>query len=260
MTTIFADAPDGQNAIVTSQVLLATLSGGTRTATVTPPVNTETLIVLASNASTSSPLEVLGNTSAVQYPGVLVPSRLGLSQIQVYYFEICPAIDASYVVAWTTAPSSSWSIISDAGIRAPVDPSLALAISQQGKGVNEYGFPVFGSDNGTATPIEVDANGRLIPLVPTSSSGLVVATTAGVTLEAAPGTGHNYLFGVDVEGLTAVDVLTLSTVATGTFAILTAPLNATATLDLEGFATAQLVTATTSIDTANVVLRFAPGP
>ena len=48
-------------------------------------------------------------------------------------------------------------------------------------------------------PLEVDGNGRLIPLVPTESTGFIVVDNEAEVI-AAPASGAYYLFGWDVQG------------------------------------------------------------
>jgi hypothetical protein len=146
------------------------------------------------------------------------------------------------------------------GNQTTIDQNLKNVIAALGAVIPADAALVGLSDGTDIRAASSDVNGRQVPLVPNLSSGVKVATTVGVTAVAAPGAGHNYLFGIDVEGLTAADILTVSTVAQGTIAIISGPLNTTNSIQLNGFAVNQLVTITTSIDTANVVVRYAAGP
>jgi hypothetical protein len=260
--TIF-DAPDGQNAVVNAQLLLASVAANTASVTVALNPNITTVAVFGGSAAIpyTDFLECLGVTTGNRYPGsTRFTGGLGIAANVSRFFTVSPALDSEVTIEWVSAPTAPWFVVGMTGVNMVDVPALAASLGANGGTTPGLGLLVMGTDGTDARPLATDVNGRQIPLVPTKSSGVISATTGGVTVLAAPSSGENYLFGVDVQGVTAADVLTLSSVAKGEFAFLTAPLTTIATLDLKGFAVSDAVTATTSVDTANVVLRYASGP
>jgi hypothetical protein len=255
------DAPDGQNATVDAQVLLASESSSTTTVTVTLPPNVSTLAVFTTPHSVgiTNTLKCEGVDTLTIYPGSLRYPAPGLGGNFTRYFAVSPANDSSVTLTWSLAPGQAWAVVGMNASQFVDIPALSSLVQNPTAGSPPPGLVVYGANGANTAPILTDNFGRQVILGPSLSTGIVVATTGGVTLLGVPTLGHNFLWGLDVVGITAASIVTVSGTSDGVIALVEAPLGVVNHISLDGFAVADALSVATSIDTASVVLRYAPG-
>lgn len=117
------DTPDNQRGVVSAQLKLATVAGGTTTATVTVPPNTETLIVIGDPPGVGALASCRGVTTGIYYLGTTISNPTLASADVITFFDVTSVIDQQVTIAWDTAPASTWYVYSDAGVHLAVDPS-----------------------------------------------------------------------------------------------------------------------------------------
>lgn len=126
MANANVDTPDNQRGTVNAQLLLATVPAATLTATVTPPINTETLVVVLPISAPATFVSVEGTTSLVTYPGARVRLSRYTGGNATYYIDVSTALDTSFRVSLNTAPGGVWQVYSDAGVHIVVDPTKSI--------------------------------------------------------------------------------------------------------------------------------------
>lgn len=253
------DTPDWQNSVVSAQVLLATVPVHTLSAVVNLPPNVTTIMIL-SNAigPTTEPITCTGSTSGRRYPGVIRVTAAAVGGGGTAFFTVSPVVDATVTIAFNADPVTVWYVIGLNGLDIVDVPSLTSVVAPETNVKPAYGVMMGGSDGTDLRFMSTDVNGRQIPLVPTTASGVIVVGTAATTIIPAPGTGANYLFGVNLTNFNAQ----FCTVSANGLAVayLTAAANATVTDQLNGLRVTTAVTAIGSGVGCNMVIRYAPGP
>lgn len=253
--------PDWQRGIATPQKLLAAVAGGTGSVIVAVPPNAESLVVFAVGAPGLGTLSAYGEPSNIFYPIQESFSVHGGNSSGQYFINVSGQVDTEVLFGWSIAPGSTWYVYSDQAPHISFDPNVGQLVQERDSLLGLWGVLALGSDTVNQHVIETDSHGRLIPLVPTLTTGAVVMTTSPTQLVAAPASGAWYLFGVDFRNDSAARdtpslldstsaQLTLSGVAAG----------GSDHVDLKGYRTTgkvQIVGLTTS---AYVTLRYAPGP
>ena len=252
--------PDWQRGIVTAGKLLGAFPYSQTSAVVNIPPNAESLIVVVPGSVSPGTLSAVGVTTSMQYPGT---KRLGLgtfSTSSMFLFNVSSSLDAQITLSWSGFAEYDWWAYSDNASMIVDVPGVNALTQSAGYPQIDQGILSMGVEGQTAHVIEVDANGRQIPLVPTL--GKLVTVAAGTTqILAAPTSVHWYLFGIDVSitGGTTTPV-TLIDSAGNTIAYDDPPSGGEShSIDLQGFATLGSVSIVTTAG-ATVVLRYAPGP
>lgn len=256
-----SDAPDGQNAVVNAQVLLASVPAATLTAIVTLPANTTTLAVFVANILAAGINPICdGVTTGVGYPGVLRPVGPGGAGGGVWFFTVSPANDAQVEILWGVTPGVTWSIVAMSGVNTVDVPSLTNAIAKVNSSIPTNAVLIGGTNAGAIAPLLVDSGGRLVPLVPTIGNTIVL-TGGADTLAAAPSVLAWYLFGVDL--IIHTGAAGLAQVSVGGVGIADLQVGTTVNLsdhvDLKGFRATGAVTIQGNANMA-AALRYAPGP
>lgn len=178
------------------------MSGGTGSVAVTLPANTETLVILVPQAGYDATIEVLGMTTGHEYPSTVLP----VSAIEVAFFtgmaNVAPPADASVTVTLGSAPTVTWYIVADAGVRLVTELTVQSAMQASGASVPPDGIAVLGSDGTDARFLRTSQQGILYGVwsAPDTATGdhppnelqiaqVVPSGTGITTLVAAPGTG-----------------------------------------------------------------------
>lgn len=120
---IAADTPDYQRGVVNAQKLLAAPSA-TPSVIVSPPPNTESMILIADQPS--SPSDVvwcLGQTSSAYAPVYRLPASNGVNFNGAWIFDVSSVIDSSYEVYYGNGSHTQWYVYADAAARLVVDGS-----------------------------------------------------------------------------------------------------------------------------------------
>jgi len=197
--TINTGAPDWQSAIVNTQALLATVTGGGTTATVTLPPNTATLVVFTLSPINLDDITVTctGTTTGVTYPGSLRGPPPLIDTYYTRYFAVSPALDPQVTITFASAPYSTWYVVATTGIDTVDVPALSGLVAQGGATGNAYGLVVYGTDFATNTPFFTDALGRLMPF-PSAASGFLGGVSGPQALVAGTATNPLYVTGFDI--------------------------------------------------------------
>lgn len=260
MSQAFNDTPDGQYAVVGGQALIGEGVVGTPL-TVTIPVNCESLLIFVGEVEVPpNAVVVRGTTSGLYYPTTFLGFVNSSTETSIWAAMVTSVIDSEIDITCNGSSGAAFYVVSDSAARLVGDLVLSTASGTPGVNTPNTAVLVAGTDGVKIRALETDSNGRLVPLVPSQTTGIKTATTTSSVLLPFPHIVNNYIFGIDIEGVTAANIVTLSDSVLGVIAILSAPLGTVATYDLHGFATANEITMVTSANTANVVLRYAPGP
>ena len=260
MTNPNVGTPDWQRGLVTAGKLLATVPGGSDTTTVTIPANAATIVVALSSAISPLTIDVVGVTTGYVYPASLRYSTSGFGGGTSAICAVSSQLDSELTVTLSSAPANPWYVYAESGVGVVNIPEVQLTLAKAGDPVNPWGIETLGSDGTNSRIISTDSNGRQIPLVPSLSTGLV-SISGGVVILPAPASGHNYLFGYDVS-TAAGGVGSLVSVYNSAYVVSEIWNNVTSptTVDLQGYATALALSASSSDADTRITLRYAPGP
>lgn len=210
--------PDGQRGVVSAQKLVATVNSGVASVTVGIPANAESLILLSGGFQAGIVPTNAGTTTGASYPVSVYNSISSSSVYTAFVISVSQAADAQLSISFTGAPTSTWYVVADQGVRQVVDMALQLITAIPGRvapysgaivgGTDGLDYRQFltdttgrletlpGNDGTNQHALQTDTNGRVVPLVPTDS---VSVTATSAPLIAAPGSGALYLFGADCD-------------------------------------------------------------
>lgn len=182
---IAADTPDYQRGVVNAQKLLAAPSA-TPSVIVSPPPNTESMILIADQPSSpSDDVWCMGQTSAAYAPVYRLPASNGVNFNGAWIFDVSSVIDSSYEVYYGNGSHTQWYVYADAAARLVVDGSKLTDLHGQ-----QYVIPTVPSTL---------ANDH--PPVELSYASATVGN-GGVVL-AAPGAGNRYrIFAAQIGNFT----------------------------------------------------------
>lgn len=213
------DTPDYQRGIVSAQKLLATVTGGADTVTVTVPPNAETLIAIIPSAVYLTAYSCTGVTSGAEYPGVRLPPVKGGGSFSYVFFDISSAVDSQVDVYQGGGTASDWYVYVDAGVHITTDATIAQASEQGGESSPLIVIQVGGTDGTDLRAIRTDTNGQqfTVPVPPGTATGdhppvelstaYVYNGTGGNVLITAPGAGKRIrLFFVQLIAATSGSV------------------------------------------------------
>lgn len=199
MSGLFPDNPDFQNAIVTAQSLLASKLETDTSATFALPANCEMLLITLNRTTLGAGPKVTGATTGYTYPVWRYPFQNVDSISQTYVCAVQPAVDGTVTVSFLVAPGVTWTVASDAGIRAVLDPALVNALVSIGSSASAPGILEMLNFQGVIEAAACDNLGQqfVVPAAPGTLSGSAPgneiltasnpqSTSAG-TLVAAPG-------------------------------------------------------------------------
>lgn len=253
--------PDWQRGAVAANKLLATVPAGTEQVTITVPANAQLVGVILSSAVVPSVATATGVVTGNTYPGEIRSVGLSDDAFPLLVFMVSTQIDEQIIIdVGAPAATATWWVFSlttsELMVLAAIENLYQgnYATSTQ-RGINAMGF-----DGTLGKNISVDANGRTIPLVPTKGIDLAIVAGANALL-AAPASGGNYLFALDVINTSGVtNTLTLSDASGNTIGkVALAAADPSFTLELQGFRVTTAVSVN-AVAGADVVLRYAPGP
>lgn len=195
--------PDDTYGIVGASVLLAEFIPSHGDQTVTPPPNTQTLLLVTA-PSAATEFEVVGSDSGLEWEvyqlGQLGPSGTSTT----FVVPINTAVDRSYLIS---APGHVFQtfVVAEQGIRAVADCTLQSVLVAPGTTGIFSAMPVAGIDKGVkAYPLSVNAEGELftVSVPPTTvladqqTDEILYKTVDNVTgannVLAAPGAGKAY--------------------------------------------------------------------
>jgi len=252
--------PDWQRGSVNAGKLLATVAANTSSTSVDLTPNTRTLVIVVPSGTQPTAVDVQGRTTGTYYPGTVMVNAADATAGIIYAFTVSPETDQTVTVTCSPTPSSSWYVYANSGIQIVSIAEIRQVTAYDGQSGKNYGLVVMGFDGTYAQRIKTNANGNIVPLVPTV--GVDKAVLAGTTqLIAAPASGGNYIFAVDVidtsGGANTLSLVDGSGNTLGKVALATA--DPSYTIELQGFrvTTALSVVAVASAD---IVVRYAPGP
>ena len=114
-------SPDWQRGVYSAQKLLATVAGGTRTASVTVPPNAETIVVSIPGGAGAYRLSLQGQTSLTEYPGIQAIQQTNIPITPMWFFDVSQCLDPIVEVIFTIAPATTWYVYADAGIHLTAD-------------------------------------------------------------------------------------------------------------------------------------------
>lgn len=171
---IAIDTPDYQRGVVSAQKLLAAPSA-TSSVIVSPPPNTESMILIADQPS--SPSDVVwcvGQTSLAYAPVYRLPASNGVNFNGAWIFDVSSVIDSSYRVYYGNGSGTRWYVYADAAARLVVDGSKLTDLHGQ-----QYVIPTVPSTlAGDHPPVELQSFGGNF-----NANGNILA---------APGAGFRY--------------------------------------------------------------------
>lgn len=258
MSSQQVDAPDGQNAVVSSQTLLGTFPNSSLVETVALPPNTETLLLFSVAGINMNVASVVGVTTGNAYSFSQLPTQSGYVQSGIYVVSVSPAADGSVVITWTGSGLGDWYVVADAGIRQVFDQAIAGALGAAGAGAPLSAVVVAGLASGDVAPLSVDGFGHIIPIVPNATVVVTLGASFGAVLNALGAGQHYYLFGYDVDATVAGKVRLIDSV--NDISRCTVPVSSTGTVQLNGYETSGAVQANASAGTPTLLLRYAIGP
>lgn len=152
-------------------------------------------------------------------------------------------------------------LVDSSGHALTIDQNIKLVVAATGAAIPADAVLIGGSDGTDLRALAADSTGHLIPQGPNATTGLFGVTTSSQTLLAAPGSGNNYLYGLDFSntgtGANKIEV------KIGGVDIAWSEPAATAGYDhvhLAGYKTNSAVTVIGSVTGGAVVLRYAAGP
>lgn len=220
--------PDGQRGVVSAQKVIGTFKTTDSVGTVGVPPNCETIIIAFASGHKELVSSVAGGTTGILYPLIPYTAPDSNGMANAWLAAVDPSADDQVTVELTEAPGFAWYVTSDQFPRMVVDSQVGLAVIANGRVGNGVGLTVMGNDSGgTSRLIRTDTNGRLaagdpnvpggvIPEVPTAGAEANGISTFPHTLIAAPGSGANYLFGLELGvGTTTAAWVVLVDDATG---------------------------------------------
>ena len=264
MSSSNTGTPDWQRGVNSAQRLLNTVGGGSQLQQVAVPPNAQTIIVLASATPGLGTFEAAGVTTSFLYPVSQSIFKPGTEEFGAYFINVANCIDTEITCTFSHAPGNTWYIYADQGVHINFDPFVANLLQLVGSPPGLYGALALGSDGTDARPLSTNINGRLIPLVPTLSSGNVGVPSPGTTYPvlAAPASGAWYLFGIDAVSNSASGGCAVELFANGTqIAFLTSADQLHVDhVQLDGYRTTGAVTALPFYNGGAVWLRYAAGP
>lgn len=192
---IAADTPDYQRGVVNAQKLLAAPSAKS-SVIVSPPPNTESMILIADQPS--SPSDVvwcLGQTSSAYAPVYRLPAPNGVNFNGAWIFDVSSVIDSSYEVYYGNGSHTRWYVYADVAARLVVDGSKLTDLHGQ-----QYVIPTVPSTlTGDHPPVEL----QQAAIYGSADTNFIAAPGAGkrlrlfyATLSFIPsGTGNAQLVG-----------------------------------------------------------------
>ncbi len=260
MTNANIGTPDFQRSVVAARKVLATVAANVNAVTVNVPPNGVTICVVVHDVPSGANLTVSGVTTGFVYP--IADGSIPVSGDVYYVYYVSPAvvIDSSISVVFSAAPTSEWYVYSDIESHVSFDPSVSRAISVVGNGLSSSAIAVSGSDGSNMRLVATDSNGRLIPMVPTSTASIVMA--AGIEqILAAPTSGAWYLFRFEVypSGIYAAGEVQLVS-GSGTLISGVADGGSTpVSIDMQGYRVADSLKVTSSVLNKTLIVRYAQG-
>ena len=226
--------PDWQYGVVSAGMLLASIPSGTTSAVVDLPPNTQAVMVVASGANWASGVTCIGQTSNVQYPGLLRTSGAGVTSDISAVFDVSSQVDTSVKIEWGLSPGPvEWYVYSSAGVRVVSDLNTAAM----------------------STTLTSIAKGGLLLVGANVSSGVQSLSTTAVQLAPPHISNRNYLYGFDFADMSGTDDITVSD-ANGAIAYRSGSAGSSGTIDLGGYQATGAVSAVMSAGTAKGLLRY----
>lgn len=203
---------DWQLSVVSAQIELASVAGGTGTATVALPPNAETLVIKGKNVGGIPAATVTGVTTGIIYSTVTETVTNGSTVNFTIYVDVSPSLDASLTISLGPIPSGHWYAYSDNAVHVTTDYVLYHLVSNPAQNPNAGIMAMAEDPNTLAQYLQVDLEGNLNVSGPTLAA---VVSTFG-TILAAPASGAFYIYGWWFTGFTtaAVEVALESPTAT----------------------------------------------
>ena len=261
MANPLVGSPDYQHGVTTAQKLLTYSPNNMSTIQFAVPPNAETIIVVAGNNPGLGSLLAVGLQSGLYYAINQYTQRISGQAYGQYFINVSAQVDTSMSLSWTVAPSTGTWVYSDQASHVSFDPNVGLLTALSANAPGAYGTASLGTDGTNQYEIATTTRGRQIPIVPTSTTGLITVGTTATSVLAAPGSGNNYLFGLDVRndyaGSNPFELLDGGSVA---WAVARVPTGDTVTISLDGLAVNFALSAICGAAGMYIVLRYAAGP
>lgn len=166
-------APDWQHITSSSQSLLATVPAPNQSVTITVPPNAETIVVLSIDTVGTDALTVKGVDSSHYYFNNVAFVTIGGHIYSEYFIDVSDTVDGALNISFASPMTDSWYVYSDQESHLSFDPNIGLIRTEVAQPLSIWGIMAMSSDGNDSRFISSDLNGRLIPLVPTNSTGMV---------------------------------------------------------------------------------------
>lgn len=257
MTPTNIGTPDWQRGLVNAGKLLETVPGNTGSATVTLTPNTRTLVVVLPSSVAGQAVDVQGTTTDMFYPGTVMVNAADATAGEMFAFTVSPETDDVVTVSCYPVPGFTWYVYANNATQVVSIAELSKLMAYAGESGKNFGIPMMGFDGTYADRVRVDTSGRLVPLVPSATSGKIAIPAGQVVIVPAPASGYNYLYGSTLTNSTAAAV-SIDIIAGGNdLDYVSVPAGASVTLDLNGYAVNVAVFAQAPVVGVDVVLRYA---
>ena len=227
--------------------------------TVKVPPNVEVLWVCVNSIGTPAyNITAIGVTTGIYYPAYALPIFYSSGQTN-FAIVVANCLDNEVNVQIHGAPSSvDWWVIAESSGRFVIDTTVDAVIAQSGSPTPGSGLVIAGSDGTDTRIIATDLIGRVIPLVPSATTGAISLPTTAAQFLATPSSGENYLFGADVRNYAASTAIVNITDAAGDhIGSINVAAGLSGSLDLQGYRIAGAVWASTSVANVYMNIRFA---
>lgn len=135
--SLVTGAPDFQHAVTASQRIVAQEPSSVSSVTVNVPPNTQSLWIIGVAPGSAGTVEVIGNTSLVNYPVSMLIGQIGAGNTAIFGCSLVAAVDTSFTVIASTVSGKEWYVVADFATRIVEDLTLAAAVSAGGLAVSQ---------------------------------------------------------------------------------------------------------------------------
>ena len=153
--------PDWQYGVVSAGTLLASEPSTSSSVSVDLPPNASTLMVFTEFELTLYDVKCVGNTTGVEYPGLVRAPAQGIQMRSVVLFDVASQVDSSVTITLFQGPATPWYVYSSSGTHVVDVPELAMLVVEESLNPHGYGIMALGSDGAEARYLSTDSSGKL---------------------------------------------------------------------------------------------------
>lgn len=211
MANVTPDTPDYQRGVTGAQKLVALVPSGTSSVVVGIPPNAESLAIYVPQPGYAAGITATGVTTGFEYPSTVIPVSGFETANYSAAVQVSSVVDNQVTISLGEAPTVSWYIVANQGIRLVTELTIRSAMGGRGASQPVDGLLTLGSDGTNAHPMFMDTQGRQYVVPAGSQKSLSI--TIGNGGEVLPAISGTYIIYGCAFMISAVDSASLALAA-----------------------------------------------